>query len=139
MTNVIYAIEPDLTADEFIDVLERSTLAARRPVDQPDRIDEMLRNAQIIVTARCEDQLIGISRAISDFRYCTYLSDLAVDLRFQRQGIGKRLIAETHLAAGTETRLILLAAPAAESYYGHIGMTQHHSCWMNHPGTDYSH
>ncbi len=124
-----YAIEPQLTPAEFIDVLHRSTLAERRPVDRPDLIQAMLENAAVIVTARDHGRLVGISRALTDFVYCTYLSDLAVDEAYQRRGIGRELIRQTHLAAGLQTALILLAAPKARSYYGHIGMTAHESCW----------
>lgn len=126
----VYACEPDLAAAEFIDLLIRSTLAERRPVDHPETIAGMLRHADIIVTARSEGKLIGVSRAISDFHYCTYLSDLAVDRDFQRRGIGKRLIEWTHQTAGLRTTLILLAAPLARTYYPHIGMTPHESCWV---------
>ena len=127
----VYSVEPDLTASQFIDVLRRSTLAERRPADNTDRIEGMLRNASIIVTARDSDGLlIGVSRAITDFHYCTYLSDLAVDESAQRRGVGKRLINETHSAAGLNTTLILLSAPAAREYYPHIGMQKHDSCWI---------
>ena len=127
----VFAIEPDLPASQFVDVLRRSTLAERRPTDDVQRIDGMLRNADVIVTAREVDGLlVGVSRAITDFHYCTYLSDLAVDASAQRNGIGKRLISETHSAAGLQTTLILLSAPAAREYYPHIGMQQHDSCWI---------
>jgi GNAT superfamily N-acetyltransferase len=133
-----YRLEPELSAREFIDLLERSTLAARRPVEQPDRIERMLRQASIIITARVAPgfggRLIGVSRAITDFTYCTYLSDLAVDEAFQRQGIGVELIRRTRAAAGDDVNLILLAAPAARGYYPKIGMTAHDSCWMLRPG-----
>jgi ribosomal protein S18 acetylase RimI-like enzyme len=129
-----YAIEPKLSSDEFVDVLRRSTLADRRPVNQPAVIAGMLANADLIVTARDEaGLLVGISRAITDYHYATYLSDLAVDSDFQRQGIGRELIRRTHEAAGTGTRLILLAAPAARDYYPHIGMRGHDSCWVIDP------
>lgn len=125
-----YSIEPDLAASEFIDLLVRSTLAERRPIDQPERIEAMLRNAQVIACARdATGLLVGVSRAISDLSYATYLSDLAVDAAFQRQGIGRELIRRTHEAAGLDTLLVLLAAPKARSYYPHIGMQQHDSCW----------
>jgi predicted N-acetyltransferase YhbS len=128
--NVSYQNEPDLTADEFIDVLVRSTLAERRPVHDRDTIQAMLNNADLIVTARVEGRLVGISRALSDFAYCTYLSDLAVDPNHQRQGIGRELIQRTHIAAGLHTTLILVAAPKAKTYYPHIGMVPHESCWI---------
>lgn len=131
-----YDTEPALSADEFIDVLERSTLAERRPVEDRERIERMLRHADVIVTARDEaGRLVGVSRAVTDFSYCTYLSDLAVDRDRQRQGIGRALIRHTHVAAGLDAKLILLAAPAAESYYPHIGFQAHHACWLL-PATD---
>lgn len=124
-------VEPELSADEFVDVLRRSTLAERRPVDDPEVISGMLKNAGVIATARAEDgRLVGVARSITDFSYCTYLSDLAVDEAFQRQGIGKRLIDFSHEKAGKKTTLILLAAPAAREYYPRIGMEQHDSCWL---------
>lgn len=127
--DIRYQTEPDLTGAAFIDLLERSTLAERRPVRDLDRIEQMLHGADVIVTARAGELLVGVARAISDLAYCTYLSDLAVDVQFQRQGIGRELIRQTHQAAGERTTLILLSAPAAETYYPHIGLTQHNSCW----------
>lgn len=127
---VTYQQEPKLSADEFIDVLVRSTLAERRPIQDRSVIEAMLANADLIVTARIEGRLVGVSRALSDFAYCTYLSDLAVDEQYQRRGIGRELIRRTHEAAGLHTALILLAAPKAQSYYPHIGLTKHESCWI---------
>ena len=130
MSNIAYAIEPDLSADEFIDVLQKTSLGERRPVDDRPRIDGMLRQADLIVTARHNGQLVGVSRALTDFQFCTYLSDLAVNESYQRQGIGRRLIQETHQAAGPRTMLILISAPQAVTYYPHIGLEQHPSCWV---------
>lgn len=128
--DVNYQLEPELSCNEFVDLLVRSTLAARRPVDNLDVIGGMLRNADVIITARAEGKLVGVSRAITDFAYCTYLSDLAVDVACQRQGIGRELIRHTHTRAGLHTSLVLLAAPLAQEYYPHIGLTAHPSCWM---------
>jgi predicted N-acetyltransferase YhbS len=128
--NVTFQRETGITPDEFVDVLRRSTLAERRPLDEPETIRAMLEHADLIVTARAGDLLVGVSRAITDFAYCTYLSDLAVDVEFQKQGIGKELIRRTHEAAGLGTTLILLSAPKAASYYPHIGMAKHDSCWV---------
>jgi predicted N-acetyltransferase YhbS len=130
MMDLIYAIEPDIDADEFIDVLVRSTLAERRPVGEPDRIRRMLAEADVLVAARVQGLLIGVSRAISDFSFSTYLSDLAVDVAYQGRGIGRELIRRTHEASGLDTTLILLAAPGARTYYPHVGMDPHDSCWI---------
>lgn len=127
---ITYALEPTLTAEEFRELLIASTLGERRPVADLPRLKKMLRSAQIIVAARDGTRLVGVSRAITDFSFCCYLSDLAVDQAYQRQGIGKRLIDETHLHAGPQATVFLIAAPAAESYYPRIGMQHVHSCWQ---------
>jgi predicted N-acetyltransferase YhbS len=127
---IAYHVDPGLSVAEFVDVLRRSTLAGRRPVDDLATMAGMLRNADVIVAARAGGVLVGVARAISDKCYCTYLSDLAVDVAWQRRGIGRELIRRTHEAAGLATTLILLAAPAARGYYPHIGMQPHDSCWI---------
>lgn len=131
MTNIDFRLEPELAVNEFIQILQNSTLAERRPVDDLQVMEGMLRHADLIVTARTTDsRLVGVARAITDFHYCTYLSDLAVDQDFQKRGIGRQLIEFTHEQAGRNTTLILLAAPKAASYYPHIGMQRHDSCWV---------
>ena len=125
---ISYQIEPNLAVEEFRNVLIRSTLGERRPVDEPARLKNMVAHANLIVTARDSGKLVGVSRSLSDFAYCTYLSDLAVDIDYQRQGIGKELIRQTKLAA-PEAKLILLSAPAAVEYYPKIGMQRHAHCF----------
>lgn len=124
-----YQIEKTLDPLEFADLLKRSTLAERRP-DDPERLRKMVENANLIVTARDENgQLMGVSRALTDFAFCTYLSDLAVDESLQRQGIGRELIRQTKLAS-PDAKLILLAAPKAVEYYPRIGMTAFAHCFL---------
>ena len=128
---VAYQLEPSLSSEEYIDLLKRSTLAERRPIDEADTIAGMVAHADLLLTARSGDgKLIGLSRAITDFSYCTYLADLAVDVAYQRRGIGRELLTRTHAAAGLQTSLILLSAPKAQTYYPHIGMRRHDSCWV---------
>ncbi len=128
--NIRYTLEPALSAEAFIGVLETSGLAERRPVAERARVETMLRRSDIIVTARTQGRLIGVSRAIADYGFCCYLSDLAVERAYQRRGIGKQLIGRTWDAARRETTLILLSAPAAADYYPHIGMTRHDACFI---------
>ena len=129
MTMIVYATESNLTATEFIEVLITSSLGERRPIDDYDRVKKMLAHADLIITARCEGKLIGVSRCITDFVYCAYLSDLAVDVAFQHQGIGKELIRRTKLEL-PQAKLILLSAPDAVNYYPKIGMTKFESAFF---------
>ena len=119
---------PDL--DAVIELYRASTLGERRPIDDRERMAAMLKNANLVITAWDGSLLVGISRALSDFCYITYLSDLAVRVSHQRKGIGKELIRRTQSAGGPETTLLLLAAPAAENYYPHVGFTHHPQAWL---------
>lgn len=127
---IAYSSERRISAAEFVDLLRRSTLAERRPVDDADCIEQMLRHANLLCTAWDGDRLVGVARSVTDFAYCCYLSDLAVDRAYQRQGIGRGLIRETASRLGPRCKLILLSAPAAETYYPHIGFQPHRSAWV---------
>lgn len=127
---ITYTHTRTITALEFIDVLQRSTLAERRPVQDVDRVNLMLKHGNVLVTAWDSDKLVGVSRALTDFSFCCYLSDLAVDEDYQKQGIGKELIRLTHEVSGEFTQLILLAAPKAVNYYPKIGMHKFEHCFV---------
>jgi predicted N-acetyltransferase YhbS len=123
----------DLDLDEVLAVYRSSGLGERRPVEDRDRMKAMLTGANLVLVARDGDgALIGIARSVSDFSYVTYLSDIAVDGRLQRSGIGRALIDATRKEAPT-AKIVLLSAPAATAYYPHIGFTQHNSAWVLNP------
>lgn len=124
-----YRLGNDLDVDHVIELYKSSTLGAR-PIDDRPRFAAMLKNANLIVTAWEEDLLVGLSRSITDYSYITYLSDLAVRVSHQKQGIGKELIRQTQLHGGPQTTVLLLAAPTAEKYYPHIGFTHHPQAWL---------
>jgi predicted N-acetyltransferase YhbS len=123
-----YKIENELKAEEFKRVLINSTLGERRPVNDEDTLRKMVETANLIVTARHKGELVGVARSLTDFVFCTYLSDLAVDEKYQNQGIGKELIKQTKLAT-PKAKLILLSAPKAVTYYPKIGMIRHENCY----------
>jgi GNAT superfamily N-acetyltransferase len=127
--DIQYAREARLDPEEFIQVLNESTLGERRPVDNRERIIKMCDHANLIITARHNGKLVGIARSLTDFAYCTYLSDLAVGEAYQKKGIGKELIRRVREAV-PEANLILLAAPKAVNYYPKIGMTRHEAAYI---------
>ena len=131
MDQITYQTDRKISAEQFIDLLVRSTLAERGPVNNKAKIERMLTHGNILITAWHNDLLVGISRALSDFSFCCYLSDLAVDEAYQHKGIGKELIRLTHKVAGeNNTTLILLAAPKAAAYYPKIGMNRNIDCFI---------
>ena len=124
-----YRVGNALNLDEVIDLYRTSTLGERRPVDDRERMGNMLRHANLVVTAWEGDLLVGISRSLTDWVYVTYLSDLAVRVSHQRLGIGKELMRVTQREC-PGAYIVLLAAPKAVEYYPRVGFTRHESAWM---------
>jgi len=128
---VAYHINEGINISEFIEVLEKSGLGERRPIDRPDVIQKMLEHCNLLISARNEqNQLIGVARSLTDFSYCCYLSCLAVDESYKNKGIGKELIRRTMLKIGETATLILLAAPGAEKYYDKLGFSQSNNAYI---------
>jgi ribosomal protein S18 acetylase RimI-like enzyme len=127
--DAMYRVNAAMSAEQFIDVLERSTLARRRPVEDRECIEGMLGNANLTVTAWDGGKLIGVARSVTDFHYACYLSDLAVDVSYQRRGIGRELVLRTLSELGPRCKIRLISAPDAAAYYSRIGFVQNLRCW----------
>ena len=95
---------------QFIELLNKTTLGARRPLEDEKRVAAMLHHADLLVTAWDGEQLVGVARSVTDFAYCCYLSDLAVDEQYQKQGIGLQLIEHTKQALHPQAKIVLLSA-----------------------------
>jgi ribosomal protein S18 acetylase RimI-like enzyme len=128
---IAYRLGNDLDLDATIDVYRSSTLGKQRPVDDREAMRAMFAAANLVVSAWDGEKLVGVARSLSDFVFCTYLSDLAVRLEYQRQGIGKELLRRTQ-KAGKSASVFLFAAPAAVAYYEHLGLTAG-SGWLMSP------
>lgn len=126
--HLTYHINQPVEAGAVADLFRDSGI--RRPVDDITRIEKMLENANLIITAWDGEKLIGICRCLTDFVYCCYLSDLAVAANYQRRGIGKELIARTREYLGDQVMILLLAAPAAKDYYGPVGFDKVDNGWI---------
>ncbi|AMA74113.1 MULTISPECIES: GNAT family N-acetyltransferase [Aneurinibacillus] len=116
---IIYKYNEPVKAEDVVQVFKKSGIT--RPIEQKERIQKMLDHANIILTAWDNNKLVGIARALTDFSYCCYLSDLAVDKDYQKNGIGKELIKRIRKVIGEEVALILLSAPNAMDYYPKVG------------------
>lgn len=124
---ITYRINAPITAETVVALLRSSGI--HRPVDQPERIQRMLDHANLTITAWDGTKLVGIARALTDFSFCCYLSDLAVAGDYQKSGIGKELVHRVQKAIGDESMLLLLAAPEAMEYYPHIGFQKVERAW----------
>jgi GNAT superfamily N-acetyltransferase len=116
--------------DQVIDLYAASTLGERRPIDDRAIVADMVRHANLVITAWDGELLVGIARSLTDFGYVAYLADLAVRESHQRRGIGVELVRRTRAALGPRSMIVLLAAPAAQNYYPRIGFSHHSQAWV---------
>ena len=119
---ITYKVNAEINAEELSSVFRASGI--KRPVDDLPRLGRMIDHADILISAWVGNKLVGIARAVTDFSYCCYLSDLAVDKNYQKNGIGKELIALLKDELGEEVALLLLASQEAMEYYPRIGFTE---------------
>ena len=117
-----YFSNKKVTVEEYKQVLIKSGI--RRPTSDLKRLELMLNNSNFVLTAWDNDKLVGILRGMTDFSYACYLSDLAIDKEYQKQGIGKTLISMSRKILGEKVAIILLSAPSAMGYYPKIGLNK---------------
>ena len=128
MQTIVYAQNRSITPQQLADVFTRSGIV--RPVDDLPRLEKMLQHGNLLITAWDGARLVGVARALSDFSFCCYLSDLAVDRAYQNKGIGRALIEQVRSAIGRDSMLLLLAAPGAMAYYPKVGFEAVGNGWI---------
>src|ERR1035437_1366268 len=116
---IVYRFDWTPEINLIIDLYDSSGI--NRPTSDKERIAKMYANSNLIVTAWDNGKLVGISRSLTDFCFCCYLSDLAVRKEYQKHGIGTKLISLTIEKIGDQTMLLLLSAPKAMDYYPKAG------------------
>lgn len=126
---ITYKVNASVSVEQFIALMRSSSLGDRRPIENYDCIKGMINNSNLVITAWDDEELVGIARSVTDLHYACYLSDLAVDKKYQNKGIGKNLLVYTQKQLQQKCKLILIAAPAADSYYQHLGFTNNSRCW----------
>ena len=120
MKEIEYKINAPLETAQIIELYKNCGLP--RPVDDAERIAEMFANSTLVVSAWSENELVGISRSLTDFVWCCYLADLAVRKDFQKSGVGRKLVEVTREKVGEKSMVLLLSVPDALEYYPKIGM-----------------
>lgn len=122
---MIKYLEERLTADEYIDFLKRTDLGSQYPKERfRERIEKLLVNASICLTARDGGKLVGVLMGLTDFAYWLYVTDLGVDRAYTHRGIGSTLMKKAHALAGGEKDIAvyLIANDKAVPFYEKLGM-----------------
>ena len=119
---ITYVLDKNQQAIHVAEVFKKSGI--KRPYEDLARIQRMIVHSDILVTAWDGEKMIGVARAITDYSYCCYLSDLAVDLDYQKQGIGRELLSRVQTEIGDECSIVLISSPIATEYYPRLGFVQ---------------
>ena len=127
-SRISYVEGPAISAAELAAVFRASGI--NRPVDDLPRLEKMLAHANLVIGAYLDGQLIGVARALTDFSYCCYLSDLAVAREFQHRGVGRALLQRVKQRVGEQSMLLLLSAPTAMEYYPKVGLEKVENGWI---------
>lgn len=127
--SISYVINHDVKPAELATLFENSGISRLKDINQ---ISKMITNANLIISARDDRRLIGVLRALTDFSYSCYVSDLAVDRKYQHKGIGKELMRIAHETLGDKVMILLLSSPDADSFYSHIGFEKAQNAWLLH-------
>src|SRR5690242_20357190 len=125
---ISYVEAADVSARQLAELFRSSGI--RRPVDDLSRLEKMLEHANLVIGAYAGGRLVGIARALTDFSYCCYLSDLAVAKDYQRRGIGRELVDLVKRRVGDQSMLLLLSSPDAMDYYPGIGLEAAKNAWI---------
>ena len=126
--SIVYVETPAISAPELSELFRSSGI--RRPVDDLPRLEKMLTHANLLIGAYADSRLVGVARALSDFSYCCYLSDLAVAKEYQGHGIGRELVARVKRRVGDQSMLLLLSSPEAMGCYPRIGLEAVNNGWI---------
>lgn len=115
---ITYKVNAKIEPHQLSELFQLSGI--RRPAEDLARLKKMLDNANLLVSAWDGEKLVGVARALTDFSYCCYLSDIAVANQYQNQGIGQELVTEVQKQIGDESNLIVLSSQETMDYYPKI-------------------
>jgi ribosomal protein S18 acetylase RimI-like enzyme len=125
VSDIVYARDQDLSAEDYVRVLDSTYMRERRPLANRERIARMLAGSNMIVTAREQTgEILGLARGISDDEWVCYLADLVVRDDQQRRGIGTGIMRTVKDILGPGMGIVLVAYPEAIEYYRRIGMSE---------------
>ncbi len=127
--NITYTSKKKISVDDYIELIGATALKELRPLDDPERIGEMLLKTDLLITAWDGDTLVGIARSVTDFAFCCYLGDLAVREDYQRKGIGKKLVTLTKDHLHNNAKVIILAETAEHGSISSMGFQKYNAAF----------
>lgn len=128
-SQIIYKVNHSISVDDFLNLINQSPLDTLVPSDNLALLDSMLNNADLLISAWVDEQLVGFARGITDFSFCCYISEIAVDSEYLHQGVGKHLLRLTAEELPPECQIIFRSTPDSQNTYPKLGFTPIPHIW----------
>ena len=126
---IVYAIQGELQNHEAKSLWISSGFLQYNPDFNWDEFPNLLKHSDIVVTARHDGRLIGMTRAVTDVSVYCGLIDIMVDNDYKQQGIGRELAWRTREAAGEKAWLVAMSNDAVAGFYKQSGFVRVDDGW----------
>lgn len=121
------------TLNGAVDIEELKELFQSAGLHRPEdslSLRKMLIHAKLIVTARHQNQLVGIARALTDFSSCCFLSEVAVRQEYEQRNIASKMLDLIRKEVEEDCDLIMLVPPGQEERSKELGFTKAENLFM---------
>jgi len=122
MMKMMIEIHDDLNADEY----NKLRVEVGWEIKNPLIVEKAIRNSTIIKKATYDNKIVGMARAIGD-GMSYLLVDVVVSSKYQKQGIGKKLVnsiidaIKNETMAGEYSTINLISIRGMEKFYESCG------------------
>jgi len=114
-SEIKFSVSGELLPDELGELLDLVDLPLAISYT-PKELAQLIAGSTAYVTARHSGNLVGFGRILSDGSAIAYINDMSVHPKYQRQGIGQRIL-ELLMHAVGEVSSIYLYTNTADSLY----------------------
>jgi GNAT superfamily N-acetyltransferase len=120
-SNAVISLSDPIAQEEVLSLYVANRWSS---AEKPDLLMRALRNSHALATARVDGRLVGLVNAISDGHLVAYFPHMLVLPEFQRQGVGRQLMAAMLERYRDFHQLMLTADGDAVAFYEAMGFTR---------------
>lgn len=96
----------------------------------PEQVRLSFERSSFKLFAYVDGELVGVGRTVDDGYYYGWIVDLAVLPKYQRKGIGSKMLSQLESDLKPFLTTMLTAAPGKSSFYEKLGWHKQHSAYI---------
>lgn len=124
-----YKVNFAISIEDFIRLIRQSPFKEVVPTDNLTQLDAMLNNADLLISAWDEEQVVGFVRAVTDFSSSCYICELAIDANYQKLGIDRSLMRLAAEELPADCQILFFTTDSNLTEYLRLGFTQSPRAW----------